>query len=221
MTALRRRPLFIQSHLVRKPLIVNWLLPMGTLLLCSSALAVECDRAISGATCNGSDQKYRIFERSAFCDLVSSTRVLVNEPLERDDFAGARSVWPERTTSPTSAPSTRFSAISLAMGDELPFPRGRLDIYRAADQLLPSRNRLQMSRVEAGMPVDYFANRAVQTRHSRFQSGVDVTNDGGDKMSPASPAMNPAAQPGSGALLIAGLLGMCAVARRRISSILG
>jgi hypothetical protein len=206
---------------VRKLLIVFLLLPMGTWLWPSSASALECDPAISVRPCNGSGQKYRIFERSAFCDPVSSTRMLVNEPVERDDYAGARSVWPERTTSPTSAPSTRFSAISLAMGDELPFPRGRLDVYRAADQILPSRNRLQMSRVDAGMSVDYFANRAVQTRHSRFQSGVDVTNDGGDKMSPASPAMNPAAQPGSGALLIAGLLGMCAVARRRISSILG
>lgn len=143
---------------MRKLLIVFSLLPIGTALWPSSAPAMECDPAISGGPCNGSGQKYRIFERSAFSDPVSPARMLVNEPIERDDYAGARSVS---------------------------------------------------------------ANRAVQTRHSRSQPGVDVTNDGGDKVSPASSSMNPAPQPGSGALLLAGFLGICAVARRRISSILG
>ncbi len=88
-------------------------------------------------------------------------------------------------------------------------------------QLLSSRNGLPMSRADAVLPGDYSANRAAQTRLSRSRPGVDATNDGGDKVSPASSSMNSAPQRGSGALLIAGFLGICAVARRRISSILG
>jgi hypothetical protein len=196
------------------------LLLIGTPLWPASALALECDPAISGGPCNGSGQKYRLFERSAFRDPVSSTRMLVNEPIERDDYAGARSVRLERTTNPTRARYTSFG-ISLAMGDELSYRPGRLNIDRAAGQLLSSRTGLQMSRADAVLADDYSANRAVQYRQPRLQPGVDVKNDGGDKVSLASSSMNPAPQPGSGALLIAGLLGICAVARRRISSILG
>ena len=159
---------------MRKLLIVFSLLPIVTALWPSSALALECDPAISGGPCNGSGQKYRIFERSAFSAPASPTRMLVSEPIER-----------------------------------------------AAGQLLSSGIGLRMARADAGMADTYSANGAVQTRHSRSEPGADVVNDGGDKVSPASPSMNPAPQPGSGALLIAGFLGMCAVARRRISSILG
>jgi hypothetical protein len=94
-------------------------------------------------------------------------------------------------------------------------------IGQAAGGSVSSRNALRIVRADAVLPGDFSANRAVQTLPSRSQPGVNATNDGGDKVSPSSLSVNPVRQPGGGALLIAGFLGICAVARRRISSILG
>jgi hypothetical protein len=213
---------FIEKALVRKLFIVLSLLPVGWPSL---AAAWECDPAVSRGACGGGiGQKYSVFDRSAVrhpvSSKVSSRRILVNEPTGRDN-SGARSVSLEQTTNPARAHYTPFSGIFLAMGDESASRQGRLDIYRATGELLSSRDALQMARAEAGMPDGYFVRRAVQDRDSRFQPGVAASNDGGDKMSAASPSLSPASQPGNGALLIAGFLGMCAVARRRISSIPG
>jgi hypothetical protein len=93
-------------------------------------------------------------------------------------------------------------------------------IRRAAGRVESSRNAMQLARADAGMPEPYSPNSPVQTLKSRVQPGVDVRNFA-DKVSSASSSMNPGSQPGSGALLIAGFLAMFAVARRRISSILG
>ena len=206
---------------MRKLLIVVSLLPLGTLLWPSLVPAWECDPAISRGTCGGSGQKYPAFDRSAVRNPVSSKRILLNEPTGRNNSGSARSVRLERTRNPTTARDTQFSGIFLAMGDELSYQPGRLDIYRPGGQLLSSRNALRMSRADAVLPDDYSVNRAVQTRLSRSQPGVDAINQGSAKVSPASSLMKSAPQPGSGALLIAGFLGICAVARRRISSILG
>ena len=174
-------PLFIQSRLVRKLLIVFCLLPIGTLLFWPSlAAAWECDPGISRGTCGGSGQKFGsgpkfpAFDRPAVRDPVSSRRILVNKP-----------------------------------------------IRQAAGGPASSGNALRIARADAVLPDDSSADRAVRTLPSRSQPGVDAKNDRGDKGTPSSLSVNPVRQPGGGALLIAGFLGICAVARRRISSILG
>ena len=206
---------------MRKLLIAFSLLPIGMAPWPSSAPALECDQAIAGGPCRGSDDTYRRVERSASGALVSSSRMLVNEPIERDDAGGPSSVRLERTRNPTSARDIPPSGISLALGDESSYRQGRLGIYRAAGPLRPSGNGLQMARAEAAMPEDYSADRVAQTRHSRPQPDAGVKDVGGDKVSAVSSSMNPAPQPGSAVLMIAGLLGIYAVGRRRISSILG
>ena len=206
---------------MRKLLIVFSLLPIGTFLWSSVATAWECDPAISRGTCSGSGQKYPAFDRLAVRDPVSSKRILVDERIRRDDYAGARPVRLEQTGNPTSARDTPLSGTLLAMNDELSTRQGGLDTSRAGGQLLSSRDGLRVSRAESDMPDVYPANHAVQTGRSRPQPSVNATTDGGAKVSPASSSMSPASQPGSGTLLIAGLLGIYAVARRRISSILG
>jgi hypothetical protein len=159
---------------VRKLLLVLAVLPIGIALSPSLAPAWECDPAISRGTCGGSGQKYPAIGRLAVRDPVASMRTLAGKPSERDEYAGARSVWPDQAAKPASAHATAFGAISVAMSEEL-----------------------------SGQP------------------GVDVPKEGRDKGSPAPSSPQLASQPGNAALLIAAVLGMGAMARRRIASILG
>ena len=93
-------------------------------------------------------------------------------------------------------------------------------IAQTAGRSVASQNALLMVRAEAAMPETFGANRARPTLASHSNPDVNVRNDAYN-VSETSSSMNPAPQPGNAALLIAGLLGVCAVARRRISSIPG
>jgi hypothetical protein len=207
---------------VRKLLIVFSMIPVGILLWPSSVPAVVCDPAISRGTCGGSGQKYPTFDRSTVCDRVPSKRILLNNTgrANSGNTAKVRLASLERTTKPTRAQYAPFSGMLIAMDDELYYRQGTLHIYRASGRSIPSQSGLRMAYADAGMPETFSVIRVVHARESDSQAGMDVPNGRDDKVSVSS-SMDPVRPPSNGALLIAGFLGMCAVARRRLSSILG
>jgi hypothetical protein len=155
----------------------------------------------------------------AFALLSTGISLWTSTAAEQEQECAATGPGSPRAAAVASVGYTPFGGISLAMADSLSERHGSLQLPRGVVGLSPPRNGLRPPHA-VGMQDGVVSDLPPQYLHSRFQPGVDAPERRGNGDPAASSAMHSYPQPGNAALLIAGLLGMCAVARRRISSIL-
>jgi hypothetical protein len=210
------------------------LLLAAALLRPVSALALECDLtgACSSSNIHGT-WHYQGSEQPTDSGQMSFMRMVT--PIEQGYNTSFRSVWLDEITDPTHTHDLLVGCVPVVMHEAMPQRNFGLDLNKTARNSLLSQGQLAVFGANTGtrhfkhgsgsgdiwfVQVEALLAPFQYLYHLFYSSfGTYLPNNDRNEEWFGLSAIGHLPEPGGGAMLIAGLLGMCVVARRRIFSL--